>query len=93
MPVFINNVDDYLGPSQACVNPLFAPEKPTPTQQPASSSDVNLAKNGTADDSTDGVNASSAGVINSNSSRKVVQNRRRIRPRRAPRINNSKRGG
>lgn len=28
MPVFINNVDDYLGPSQACVNPLFLPDAP-----------------------------------------------------------------
>eukprot|EP00545_Synedropsis_sp_CCMP1620_P011408 CAMPEP_0119006520 /NCGR_PEP_ID=MMETSP1176-20130426/2334_1 /TAXON_ID=265551 /ORGANISM="Synedropsis recta cf, Strain CCMP1620" /LENGTH=620 /DNA_ID=CAMNT_0006958435 /DNA_START=11 /DNA_END=1873 /DNA_ORIENTATION=- len=24
MPVFLSNVDDYLAPSQACVNPLFA---------------------------------------------------------------------
>lgn len=31
MPVFLNNVDDYLGPSQACVNPLFsAPSKSAP---------------------------------------------------------------
>ena len=38
MPVFINNVDDYLGPSQACVNPLFeAPPPPPPTKPPTPS--------------------------------------------------------
>ena len=33
MPVFINNADDYLGPSQACVNPLFtAPTSAAPVK-------------------------------------------------------------
>jgi iron only hydrogenase large subunit-like protein len=43
--VFLSNVDDYLGPSQACVNPLFSTDKPTaapfPLEQPARTSSSN----------------------------------------------------
>ena len=72
MPVFINNVDDYLGPSQACVNPLFAPP-PKPTPSP----DANLVNSAPP---------KVAKIENSDTSQKVVQSKRRTRQRRAPRI-------
>ena len=79
MPVFINNVDDYLGPSQACVNPLFAPP-PKPTQ-PADAKVVNNIISNTTNGQADAT-AENADII----SKSTVQNRRRIRQRRAPRM-------
>jgi iron only hydrogenase large subunit-like protein len=50
MPVFINNVDDYLGPSQACVNPLFAPpSKSTQSADAVNDSDEVTSTNGKKD--------------------------------------------
>ena len=40
--VFLSNVDDYLGPSQACVNPLFSTDKEAP-KQPAEESNPESA--------------------------------------------------
>jgi len=75
MPVFINNVDDYLGPSQACVNPLFAaPPESTP------STDVNVLHQ------NEEKTLSSNGANGSVSTSGVVHGRRRIRQRRVPQI-------
>ena len=75
MPVFINNVDDYLGLSQACVNPLFAapPPPPKPRGGPKFPA-LQINNDGTKATTTD------ANPI----PQRVVQNRR-VR-RRAPRI-------
>ncbi|KAL7514344.1 hypothetical protein ACHAXN_011523 [Cyclotella atomus] len=70
MSVFLNNVDDYLGPSQACVNPLFtAPSKSTSTA-------ANANSNATLDKTEVTLQTDSAGVVP----------KRRIRRRAAPRI-------
>lgn len=49
MPVFLNNIDDYLGPSQACVNPLFTAPAPASNfaedrEKDATSDDVKLSE-------------------------------------------------
>ena len=79
MPVFINNVDDYLGPSQACVNPLFAspPKKESPKI-----SNAHLVSKVVSDDKATVLNDN---TTPSTTAQKVVQNRR-IRQRRKPRI-------
>ena len=80
MPVFINNIDDYLGPSQACVNPLFtAPPKPTPTQSTTTTFHDVAQAGGTA------FNANNDAVPISTAPG-AVQGRRRIRQRRVPQI-------
>ncbi|KAL9182978.1 hypothetical protein ACHAXT_004257 [Thalassiosira profunda] len=86
MPVFITNESDYLGPSQACVNPLFAPPPPLPakpTQQSASvdrgSSSVANSNNG----GSGGDGAPSSQAIGNGNGRAAAPVRRRIRPRRA----------
>ena len=47
MPVFINNADDYLGPSQACVNPLFT--APTPAASSVKQEEPSLEDLGKSD--------------------------------------------
>lgn len=74
MPVFINNVDDYLGPSQACVNPLFLPDAPPSKKANLPSSDGNT---NTTITSSDKASPNNVGIQN---------NRSRVRQRRAPRI-------
>ena len=78
MPVFINNVDDYLGPSQACVNPLFA--APPPKKKESNQTNAHLVSK------DDKVNVSNYDTTQSTTTaEKAVQNRR-IRQRRKPRI-------
>lgn len=80
MPVFINNVDDYLGPSQACVNPLFAaPPKST------HSTNVNVTQDGEKSFSTNS-GANNETMLSLGTTPGAVQGRRRIRQRRAPQI-------
>ena len=96
MSVFLNNVDDYLGPSQACVNPLFtAPTKqsqsisstsnPPPVEnlnQPQSNS-VGAAQNiNDAPQPTDSIEAGGDPKRDQNGG----VNKRRIRRRPAPRV-------
>mmetsp|Transcript_21449 Transcript_21449/g.46595 ORF Transcript_21449/g.46595 Transcript_21449/m.46595 type:complete len:824 (+) Transcript_21449:108-2579(+) len=96
MPVFINNVDDYLGPSQACVNPLFtAPAKST---QPSTATDANLVNVTKAEEklipsTNDNEKAKVVAENNVDTSQKVVQSRRRTRQRRVPRIIQSEESG
>jgi len=78
MPVFINNVDDYLGPSQACVNPLFA--APPPKKKDTNQTNAHLVRKD--DKATVPINTTHS---TSTATQKVVQNRR-IRQRRKPRI-------
>jgi iron only hydrogenase large subunit-like protein len=75
MPVFINNVDDYLGPSQACVNPLFLPDAPP-------SKKANFLS---SDGSTNATNIS-LDKASPNNNVGIQNNRSRVRQRRAPRI-------
>ena len=76
MPVFISNVDDYLGPSQACVNPLFAP--PSKSQ----SADANRVNDSDKVSSTNGTKT----TISDASPQHAVQSRPRRHQRPAPRI-------
>jgi iron only hydrogenase large subunit-like protein len=76
MPVFISNVDDYLGPSQACVNPLFAP--PSKLQSADAKNDSGTAT------STNGTKATMQ--ISHASQQHAVQSRPSRRQRLAPRI-------
>ncbi|KAL7535451.1 hypothetical protein ACHAXR_006491 [Thalassiosira sp. AJA248-18] len=81
MSVFINNVDDYLGPSQACVNPLFtAPPKSAQSNNDANPVKDSDKKNGSVD------KISSKNGTKATAGSKVIQRSRRIRQRRAPRI-------
>ena len=80
MPVFINNVDDYLGPSQACVNPLFTAPPPKPKKGFPKTSNAHLVSK---DDKVDVPNNTIQST--STTAQKIVQNRR-IRQRRKPRI-------
>ena len=73
MPVFLNNVDDYLGPSQACVNPLFT--APAPASSTAESKEPSLEDLGG--------DRKSATI---EPSVKVVPRHRKKQQRRAPRI-------
>ncbi|KAL3764469.1 hypothetical protein ACHAW5_000133 [Stephanodiscus triporus] len=72
MPVFINNVDDYLGPSQACVNPLFAP----PSKSAQSADGVNDSDKVT---STNGRKATSQ-ISDASPHADQIRPRRRQRP-------------
>ena len=88
MPVFLNNVDDYLGPSQACVNPLF-------TAPPNSSARTNNSSITEENSNNNFLNPDDSAEINSqqdlraNSSSGIVINpKRRIRRRPPPRIQN-----
>mmetsp|Transcript_23520 Transcript_23520/g.48187 ORF Transcript_23520/g.48187 Transcript_23520/m.48187 type:complete len:810 (-) Transcript_23520:37-2466(-) len=80
MPVFLNNVDDYLGPSQACVNPLFtAPSKSAPESAHGSynkNSASGSATGGTSDRDDDGTKKDHSNF----------SNRRRTRRRHTPRV-------
>ena len=78
MPVFISNVDDYLGPSQACVNPLFAP--PSKSQ----SADANRVNDSDKVSSTSGTKTTIQ--ISDASPQHAVQSRPRRRQHPAPRI-------
>lgn len=74
MSVFLNNVDDYLGPSQACVNPLFtAPSK--------SSANASTARD--TPDNTEVKPTMNEGKPNPGG---IVPSKRRIRRRAPPRI-------
>eukprot|EP00985_Skeletonema_marinoi_P004161 scaffold1815_cov134-Skeletonema_marinoi.AAC.6 len=86
MPVFINNADDYLGPSQACVNPLFT--APTPATGSVKTKEPSLEDLGNSDatlKSSDNGELSnvelSAGLVSAK-----VAPRRRKQQRRVPRI-------
>ena len=77
MPVFISNVDDYLGPSQACVNPLFAPPSKSQSADASCVSDSDkVSSNGT----------NSTIQISDASPQHAVQSRPRRRQRPTPRI-------
>ena len=88
MPVFINNVDDYLGPSQACVNPLFAappPPNPPPSTQSSDAHHVNgNGMNKVSSIANNNDDAKATATDANPTPQRVVQNRR-VR-RRAPRI-------
>lgn len=91
MPVILNNVDDYLGPSQACVNPLFtAPSKSANSTEAVvlgDGSNGTVAKGGAGGDVTTAATALSTG--HAVSAGQVVGRssvRRRIRQRPVPRI-------
>jgi iron only hydrogenase large subunit-like protein len=77
MPVFINNVDDYLGPSQACVNPLFLPDAAPPSKK------ADLLS---SDGNTNATNISLDKASPKNNNVGIQNNRSRVRQRRAPRI-------
>src|SRR6056300_514059 len=74
MPVFLNNVDDYLGPNQACVNPLFT--APAPASSTAESKEPSLEDLG-------GDRTKSATI---EPSVKIAPRHRKKQQRRAPRI-------
>ncbi|KAL7472349.1 hypothetical protein ACHAXS_012676 [Conticribra weissflogii] len=81
MPVFLNNVDDYLGPSQACVNPLFsAPSK----SAPASTIDANGISNSASSSSRAGTSDGDGGGAKKDYS--TLSNRRHARRRYTPRV-------
>lgn len=81
MPVFINNADDYLGPSQACVNPLFtAPASAASSVESKEPSLEDLGKSDGTTKSSDNVELS-ADLVSSK-----VAPRRRKQPRHVPRI-------
>jgi len=80
MPVFLNNVDDYLGPSQACVNPLFT--------APSNSTYTNNASSAVAPiNDQDGINVAPDSDADANrNAGKIVQSRRRAKHRPPPPI-------
>jgi iron only hydrogenase large subunit-like protein len=73
MSVFLNNIDDYLGPSQACVNPLFTAPSKSSSADTTLSASLDNAKSQTDDSGN-------------NDSSGAVHNKRRIRWRPPPRI-------
>ncbi|KAL7478758.1 hypothetical protein ACHAW6_004515 [Cyclotella cf. meneghiniana] len=82
MPVFLNNIDDYLGPSQACVNPLFtAPSNSTHAKNNnASSAAAPINDQG-------GINVASDSDADANrNAGRLVQSRRRAKHRPPPPI-------
>ena len=82
MPVFINNADDYLGPSQACVNPLFT--APTPATSSVKSQEPSFQDLGNKDAST--IKSSGDVELSAGSVSVKVAPRRRKQQRRVPRI-------
>jgi len=84
MSVFLNNVDDYLGPSQACVNPLFtAPPKSSSSNN--SSSEINESITTARANAAEQSHADSDMNVSSGAGN-ISQNKRRIRRRPPPRI-------
>ncbi|KAL3785881.1 hypothetical protein HJC23_008769 [Cyclotella cryptica] len=77
MPVFLNNIDDYLGPSQACVNPLFT--------APSNSTHAKTSSTAVPNNDQASANVSSdAGADANNEAGKVLQSRRRVKHRPPP---------
>jgi len=79
MPVFINNADDYLGPSQACVNPLFTAPAPANTMKSQVPSIEDLRKDAT-------INSSEKTELSASLVSVKVAPRHRKQQRRVPRI-------
>ena len=83
MPVFINKADDYLGPSQACVNPLFTAPTPAATASSVKQKEPSLEDLGKSDAAI----KSSANVeLSAGSLSTKIAPRRRKQQRRVPRI-------
>ena len=87
MPVFLNNVDDYLGPSQACINPLFA-ATPSSSATIVNDSSVTDGQSNSLSPHSSAEHISQQDIDGNNSSGLVDKTKRRIRRRPPPRIQN-----